>query len=90
MPVFGISYDLSQPGRNYNALYEAIKSLGSWAHPVESLWFVDSVHDREVVHDHIRKQMDGNDKLVVFSLGNRWKSTLLQTEVTDWMSQHIG
>ena len=29
-----ITYDLKQPGRNYTDLYEAIKSLGDWQHPL--------------------------------------------------------
>ena len=35
-----ITYDLKQPGRNYSDLYETIKSLGDWQHPLESTWFV--------------------------------------------------
>ena len=35
-----ISYDLCAPGRNYDALYKAIKAYGTWAHITESTWFV--------------------------------------------------
>lgn len=37
-----ISYDLKQPGRNYDDLYEAIKTLGDWWHCLESVWIVKS------------------------------------------------
>ena len=40
MASYIISYDLRKPERNYEALYEAIKAYGTWAHINESLWAV--------------------------------------------------
>jgi hypothetical protein len=37
MACYVVSYDLSQPQRNYEALYGALKSYGTWAHVNESL-----------------------------------------------------
>lgn len=49
-----ITYDLKQPGRNYTDLYEAIKSLGDWQHPLESTWFV-YVPDNTNLDDIVEK-----------------------------------
>jgi len=38
--VYLITYDLNAEGQDYNLLYEKIKSLGEWFHPLESVWFL--------------------------------------------------
>lgn len=38
--IFLITYDLKEPGQDYSELYEAIKGLGDWQHPLESMWLV--------------------------------------------------
>lgn len=35
-----IEYDLRQPGRDYEALYNAIESYEAWAHVTESTWLI--------------------------------------------------
>lgn len=32
--IFLITYDLKEPGQDYSELYEAIKGLGDWQHPI--------------------------------------------------------
>lgn len=39
-----ISYDLKNPGQNYDRVITAIKGLGSWAKVQYSLWFVSSTY----------------------------------------------
>ncbi|MCG4256928.1 hypothetical protein [Acetobacter senegalensis] len=45
MAVYMISYDIKvKDSFEYQPLYEAIKGIsGTWCHPVESVWFVDTV-----------------------------------------------
>lgn len=40
---FIISYDLKGGGSDYTELYEAIKSVGEWQHPLESTWVVKPI-----------------------------------------------
>ena len=40
--VYLITYDLKTPGKDYNTLYDEIKSIGENYHPLESTWFVKS------------------------------------------------
>ena len=39
--VYTISYELNRPGKDYPKLYETIKALGAWWHPVDATWYVD-------------------------------------------------
>lgn len=41
MTVFEISYDLNEPGQDYDELHGAIKGLGDSLHALESYWLVD-------------------------------------------------
>lgn len=63
-----IEYDLRNPGRNYDALYEAIKSYGTWAHLTESTWFVKTAETCVQIRDRLLSVMDSNDRLFVGEL----------------------
>ncbi len=63
-----IEYDLRNPGRNYDALYEAIKSYGVWAHLTESTWFVKTEETCVQIRDRLLSVMDSNDRLFVGEL----------------------
>lgn len=69
---FAIIYDLRQPGRNYNGLYDAIKEMagdGNWQHPMESFWSVAiseySSMSVEDMYSILRQNIDDNDSLFI-------------------------
>ncbi len=66
-----ISYDLSQPGRNYNAVVTKIKTFGGWARVHQSLWYVKSSYSAEQVADALWQVMDKNDSVFVVDSTNR-------------------
>lgn len=70
MSVFLITYDLRSPGRDYKNLYEAIKRLGKWTHPLESVWTVSSGSEATVIRDALVLHMDKNDGLLVLRVRN--------------------
>ena len=55
--IFSISYDLCKPGRNYDGIYEAIKSASAWAHPMDSLWFISTAESVQQWSDRLVKCM---------------------------------
>jgi hypothetical protein len=60
-----ISYDLYQPGQNYEDVATRIKSLGTAVKVHKSFWYVRSDRAPRGAADHIWKAMDGNDTLFV-------------------------
>lgn len=77
MKFFAIIYDLRQPERNYNELYDAIKELageGNWQHPMESFWVVSisdySYKNAESIYETLRLQVDDNDSLFISRIDN--------------------
>lgn len=85
--VYTITYDLNAPGKNYDDLYEKIKSLGAWAHYMDSTWFVDTNYLAEQIRDILIKVMDSNDSLFVSKITSY--SGWLQKDAWTWLSEHI-
>lgn len=87
--VYEISYDLNRPGQDYKDLYAAIKNLGSWCHPVDSTWFVDSSLSADAIRDRLKAVMDKSDALVVVkaSVPGAWFG--LSTEISTWLKNHL-
>ena len=65
-----ISYDLNSPGQDYEAIFDEIKSLGSWAKVQKSFWYVKSHLTAQEAFDKIRKNIDQNDSLIVVDTNN--------------------
>lgn len=89
MKTYILSYDLSQPGRNYASLYEAIKSYPSWAHLAESTWAVRTSGTAAQIRDHLRGAMDGNDQIVVVAAGAEGAWFGLPFAVSDWLKKNL-
>ena len=77
-----IEYDLRKPGRDYDALYEAIKSYGTWAHVTESTWFIKTDDSCVQVRDKLMQAMDSNDRLFVASLTGEaaWHNVICKSD----------
>ncbi len=73
-----ITYDLNRTGQNYEGLYELIKNLGDYRHPMQNTWFVKSNLTAGQIRDALRPALDENDKLFVCSISN-WGSINIGT-----------
>jgi hypothetical protein len=66
-----ISYDLMNPGQNYEKVAAAIKSLGTASKLLLSLWYVKSTYTAEQARDAVAKAVDPNDKILVVDVTNK-------------------
>lgn len=48
-----ISYDLCQLGRDYNRLYQTLKSFPNWGRLTESTWAIVSERDTVQIRDYL-------------------------------------
>ena len=91
MSVKIISYDLDYPEKfeDYEDLIGYIKSLGSWAKPLYSVWLVDTDKTASEIRDGAMRHIDNNDKLFVaeWNTDSGWASYNLPKSVTDWLSR---
>jgi len=92
MAVYQISYDLQNPGQDYEDLYDGIKNLGSWTHILESTWLVDcDVDSAGDVRDELKPKIDANDKLFVTKISDGWSwGTSFSDDSTSWIQEHLG
>lgn len=60
-----VSYDLKNPGQNYDRVIATIKTLGSWAKVQYSLWYVSSAYTASQAAEIVRRAQDANDTLIV-------------------------
>lgn len=67
MAVYQIDYDLRKQ-RNYQPLYDRLKSYRRWCRPLESTWVIEASQTASQVHDHLRVAMDSDDGLLVTRL----------------------
>ena len=65
-----VTYDLRKPGQDYADLEAAIKSLGSWAHPQQSVWYVHTGYTMQQTFEFLKKYIDSNDRLLVVDARN--------------------
>jgi len=83
MAIMAINYDLKAPGRDYQPLYDAIKTY-TWCHILESCWLVDTQKTAAEVRDHLKAKVDGNDEIFVARLQGNW-ATSFSDQATDWL-----
>jgi len=89
MPNQLISYDLRRPGQQYPELFAAIKSIGSWCHPLESTWIVRTTLSSADVRTRLRNHVDANDGVLVTALAGNWASLGLDKQSNDWLRQNV-
>ena len=94
MTVYAISYDLQEPGQDYDDVHSAIEELGPSFDALESTWFVDVTNmSAGEVRDEITDAADGNDGIVVTEVSSsgigKWAYTGIDGDLGDWFSEHL-
>lgn len=84
-----VSYDLKNPGQNYDQVIAEIKKHGAWAKVEFSLFYLSSNETASQVGNAVWSVMDSNDKLIVIDATTNDASMYgLGNEVTQFIQQH--
>lgn len=89
MNTYIISYDLINPGQNYESLIKKIRSYHSWARLGGSAYIIASDEDVVTVRDKLLKVLDNNDKLFVGTIKAPAAWYGLTEEVSDWLKTNL-
>ena len=83
-----ITYDLRNSNKNYNDLYEKIKSYGTWAHICESVWFISTADSCVAVRDNLKSVLDSDDRIFVAELTGiaAWYNIICDS---DYLKKHL-
>ena len=84
-----ISYDLSNPDRNYEDLLKGIKSYRLWARLGGSAYIVKTGKTDIEIRDNLMKSLDANDKLFVGTVNAPAAWIGLAKDVSDWLRDKL-
>jgi hypothetical protein len=87
--VLIITYDLSAPGRNYEDLLKQIKSYSSWAKLCESSYLILTSKTPVEVRDHLKNNIDKNDKLYVGVVVAPAAWVGMSESVSNWILRYL-
>lgn len=87
--IYIVSYDLLEPGQNYDNLIEKIKEAGSWAKLGGSAYLVDSAKSAVELRDEYKKLLDSNDKLYVGRVDAPAAWSGMPQDVTQWIKDKL-
>jgi hypothetical protein len=83
-----ISYDLCKPGKNYDRLYEEIRSFSKWGHLTQFTWAVISSDNSENIRNRIMSVVDSSDRVIVIRSGQEaaWHNVFASN---DWIQENL-
>lgn len=85
--TFLVTYDLKKPGQNYSDLYDAIKNLGEWQHPLESTWAIKTGTSvsADTLYERLRPYIDDNDFLFIVEITGQDRQGWLAKSFWTWL-----
>jgi CRISPR/Cas system-associated endoribonuclease Cas2 len=91
MSLFLITYDLRQPGRNYQPLYDLLGTNWRASKVAESVWLLQITADAVTVRDTIHRVVDDNDRIIVIELkaGSMWATRTAMPDGAAWLQRNI-
>lgn len=87
--IYAINYDLKRPGQNYEMLYDAIKSCGTWWHYLGSTWLVDTSLGATAIWERLAPHVDKNDLVLVVGV-TRDYSGWLPKDAWEWLNSRTS
>lgn len=88
--TFLITYDLRKPGQSYSELYEVIKNVGEWQHPLESTWTVrvnSNYTSAQDIYKILRPKIDDNDSLFIVEITKQDRQGWLTKTFWEWLKK---
>lgn len=88
MHCYIVLYDLCLPNRNYDKLYEILKSYERWGRLTESAWAIVSAKSYNKIRDELKEVIDENDRLIVIKSGQQaaWTNVMASNE---WIRDNL-
>lgn len=86
--IYAVNYDLKKPGRDYEALYDAIKSCGVWWHYLGSTWLVDTSLSAQGIWKKLQDHVDENDRMLIIGVTKDFAGWLTQ-DAWDWINSRL-
>ena len=90
MRTFLVTYDLRGAAKDYDGLYEAIKSCGSWWHHLESVWIITTRLSADGVFERIGPHLTANARCLVVQIHPEdRRQGWLPALAWDWLNENV-
>lgn len=90
MKTILVSYDLRSPGRDYEPLWDHLRSYPDYIKPLESLWFLKTNYSAKEVRELVKGHTDSNDRLMVVDVtGDAAAWDNLTNAQTQWLKDNL-
>lgn len=87
MNKFLITYDLkNKPTKNYNSLFSAIKSIGPWAHYLDSTWMIKTSLNASQIWNILNTHILASDYLLIIKIDANEKWGWLPKDAWNWLN----
>ena len=87
--IYIVTYDLSQPGQNYDKLLNLIKEEINWARLGGSSYLVESNSTSVELRDKYKTDLDSNDQLYVGAVSRPAAWIGMPDDVTEWIKKKL-
>lgn len=88
MSALLVTYDLNNPGQNYENLLKIIKSY-DWIKLSESSYAIASEEEPQDVYKKIQSYIDKTDRIVIVALNLPWWGYVVDNSVRVWLNTHL-
>lgn len=85
MNTYIVSYDLCNPGQNYEQLLRLIRRYSAWARLGGSAYIIETSDTAKNVRDYLSRVLDRNDKLFIGTIKAEAAWYGLGDEVSQWL-----
>ena len=87
--IYIVSYDLSGPGQQYDALIKKIEESTAWARLGGSAYLVESEKTAVELRDKYCECLDSNDKIYVGKITAPAAWFGMPKDVTEWIKEKV-
>ncbi len=89
--AYAIAYDLkAAPIEEYESLYAAIRAYGTFAHVLNSLWFIQTTENAVTIRGELLQHLKSSDRLIVFGITGESAWNDLVPKVSDWLKTNFN
>jgi hypothetical protein len=83
-----ISFDLINPGRNYQPVYDYIDKYTDRMKPLQTVYLIHTSKTAEAVRNDLKAIVDSNDKVLVISVSTKVWATYNLPNTATWLNKH--
>lgn len=83
-----VSYDLNTPGKDYEKLYNVLKSAEGWWHYLESTWILRTSQSLSSWSDKIMNTIDENDSFIIVDITKSDRNGWLDKKAWEWLKNN--